>query len=74
MSIYLQLGDSKSASHPERLHGGIDEPDRPIEEHYPHFHGWSGMLPGDTYLSAAQRVLKELRELEQYKAAKGMQV
>jgi hypothetical protein len=53
--------------------GDVKDLDRPINEH-PHFFGYAGWLPGESYLSAAKRVLKELQELENHEAAKGKQV
>lgn len=34
-----------------------------------YFGGWAGLIPGDSYLSAARRVLKALAELERQKAS-----
>ena|ERR1700722_20441552 len=45
------------------------ELERPISENV-YFGGYAGPLPGDSYLSAARRVLKNLKELEEQMQAR----
>jgi len=60
-----ETGDVKLAA----AVGLASEMERPISGEL-YFGGYAGLLPGDSYLSAARRVLKELAELEEQKQSR----